>query len=159
MNAYDQLEPWIQQFVDHYVAQGGDNAQAAFAKVKPNTKDPKSGGKRLMAMPLVIAAINERMTRRRELIELDEKWVLDRLRQIVDRCMQAEPVKDSKGEPTGEFKFDSSGANRALELIGKHFAMFTDKLKVSDLDDLTDDQLNERIRQAEREAGISATTH
>ena len=34
-------------------------------------------------------------------------------------CMQAEPVIVG-GEPTGEYKFDSSGANKALELVGKH---------------------------------------
>lgn len=144
MSAYEQLEPWIQQFVDHYVAQGGDNAQAAFAKVRLSSKDPRSGAKRLMAMPLVGAAINERMKRRRELIELDEKWVLDRLRQMVERCMQAEPVRDAKGEPTGEFKFDSSGANRALELIGKHFAMFTDKIDATvEHKDITDEPMTD----------------
>jgi hypothetical protein len=30
--------------------------------------------------------------------------------------------------PSGYFTFDSTGANRALELLGKHLAMFTDKI-------------------------------
>jgi len=34
-------------------------------------------------------------------------------------------------EPSGEYKFDSSGANRSLELIGRHFKMFTDKVELS----------------------------
>lgn len=37
----------------------------------------------------------------------------------------------SDGEPTGEYQFDSKGALRALELIGKHLGMYNDKLQVT----------------------------
>ena len=46
--------------------------------------------------------------------------------------MQKIQVFDKKGEPTGEWKFDSAGANRSLELLGRHLGMFTDKFKIVD---------------------------
>jgi len=58
---------------------------------------------------------------------LNRTWVIERLMSVVDRCMQAEPVKDRDGNETGEFKFDSNGANRALQLLGSELGMFTPK--------------------------------
>ena len=48
-------------------------------------------------------------------------------------------VFDSQGKPTGEFRFDAAGANRALESIGKHtsinaFRYVEDNGKPIDLD-------------------------
>ena len=46
--------------------------------------------------------------------------------------MQAEPImiKGENGiEESGEYKFDSAGANKSLELIGKHLRLFTDKIE------------------------------
>lgn len=56
---------------------------------------------------------------------LTRQWVIERLMTVVDRCMQAEPVLDRDGNETGEFKFDSGGANRALQLLGQELGMFT----------------------------------
>lgn len=58
---------------------------------------------------------------------LDREWVISRLMTVVERCMQAEPVKDKDGNETGEYKFDSNGANRALQLLGSELGMFTPK--------------------------------
>jgi phage terminase small subunit len=49
---------------------------------------------------------------------------------VVEHAMDAVPVLDMKGNPTGMWRFDSTGANKALELIGKHLGMFKDKLQV-----------------------------
>lgn len=34
---------------------------------------------------------------------------------------------DSDGNPIGEYRYNGSVANKALELLGKHFGMFLDK--------------------------------
>lgn len=39
--------------------------------------------------------------------------------------MQQEEIRDANGG-TGEFKYEGSVANKALELIGKHLGMFKD---------------------------------
>jgi len=70
---------------------------------------------------------------------LDTFYVLKNLKSVVERCMQAEVVVDREGSPIVQvdeegnlaaiYKFEHSGANKALELIGKHVGMFNDKVK------------------------------
>ncbi len=67
--------------------------------------------------------------------EISVKEIIRKLKIVVDRCMQEIEVRDKKGNPTGEWQFDSAGANRSLELLGKHLAMFTDKFNMTN-DDL-----------------------
>lgn len=75
---------------------------------------------------------------------LDRSWVISRLMTVTERCMQAEPVmvrgEDGDMVPSGEYRFDASGANRALELLGKTMRMFDGKEsnEGSDLDNLSD---------------------
>jgi len=71
--------------------------------------------------------IAERQAALREKTLISTEWVINRLKEISDRCMQAEPVmirtEDGMVE-SGEYKFDSSGANKATELIGRHIGIF-----------------------------------
>ena len=46
--------------------------------------------------------------------------LLNQAVKVHNRCMQHEEVTDREGASTGEFKFEHSGANKALEIIGKH---------------------------------------
>lgn len=55
---------------------------------------------------------------------VNKQWIVERFKDISDRCVQAEPVLDSNGIPTGEYKFDSSGANKATEMLGKIIGVF-----------------------------------
>lgn len=67
-------------------------------------------------------------------LNLSQEWVLERLKAISDRCMQTEAVMvwvDGEQVPSGEYKFDSSGANKATELIGKHLGMFPTKVDMT----------------------------
>ena len=58
---------------------------------------------------------------------LTQDWVLGRLREVAERCLQHEAVRDRKGDPTGEYTFNVTGANKALELIGRHLGMFAER--------------------------------
>src|SRR5699024_39280 len=92
-------------------------------------------GSRLLTNANVLARIKELKDKRADELELDAYWVLKRLKDISDRSMQMEPVMQfdpALGEmvETGEFQFDSNGANRATELIGKHIGMFDPKLQL-----------------------------
>ncbi|SEC70796.1 hypothetical protein SAMN05444161_1674 [Rhizobiales bacterium GAS191] len=57
---------------------------------------------------------------------IDRLWVLARLVDNVNRAMQGKKVT-ARGAPTGEYRYDGSVANRALELIGKELGMFVER--------------------------------
>ncbi len=68
---------------------------------------------------------------------LTKAWVIERLTTVAERALQAKPVLNRKGEPVmvetpagtlaPAFVFDSGGANRSLELLGKELGMFVDR--------------------------------
>ena len=81
---------------------------------------------------------------RQEILEelgLDTYYVLKGLKSVAERCMQGEQVTDRDGSPvfiqgpdeqySALYKFEHAGANKALELIGKHVGMFSDKLEIT----------------------------
>jgi len=107
----------------------------AFPRTKKENTASTSANK-LLKKPEIHAYLQLKLREAEEATDLDEKWVLRRLRTISDRCMVAEAVEAFDPDmkmmvPTGEYKFDSSGANKSTELIGKHFKMFTDKIDVN----------------------------
>jgi len=59
---------------------------------------------------------------------ISREWVVERFKNISDRCVQAEPVMIPDGSggwmESGEYKFDSSGANKATEMLGKIIGVF-----------------------------------
>lgn len=70
---------------------------------------------------------------KRTLINAD--YVLNNLREVVERSMQRAPVTNMKGEQIIDdegnhlWAFDAKNANRALELLGKHLGLWTDKVQ------------------------------
>lgn len=61
---------------------------------------------------------------RAERVKVDGDWVVEKLIENVNRCMQATPVVDFYGHETGEYTYDASAANQALRLLGMHFGIF-----------------------------------
>lgn len=118
---------------------------------------------RLFKKPNIIARITELMDERAKRMEINQDWVILNLKQVHDRAMQVEPVMSwdyeaKEMKPTGEYVFDSNGANKALELIGKHLNMFN-KVDVSGKIDmangLTPDQFNQLLQAAKGNAPSS----
>lgn len=81
----------------------------------------------LRNIPAAGARVEEKFVEVMSDIAAERKWVLSSLKNVAKRCMQAEPVLDSKGTPKGQYTFQASGANRALELLGKEYGMFVDR--------------------------------
>ncbi|MGJ9460298.1 terminase small subunit [Oceanobacillus sp. CF4.6] len=111
------------------------NATQAAIRAGYSEKTANAQASRLLANVKVSARIKELKEKRAEKLELDAYWVLKRLKDISDRSMQAEPVmtfdyEEKEMVPTGEYQFDSNGANKATELIGKHIGMFDPKLQI-----------------------------
>lgn len=127
-----KLTPKQEAFIREYMVDL--NATQAAIRAGYSGKNTDKIGSQLLGKSRVKAAIIEAQKERAERVQLDADWVLARLKLISDRCVQGEPVLDREGNSTGEWKFDSAGANRATELIGKHLAMFTDKQEVTGKD-------------------------
>lgn len=132
-----------ERFAQEYVKNGG-NASAAYrvvysAKGKESTINRSA--KELMDNPTIAARIaGLRAVVTQQAIEeatVDRAWVLSRLKTVTERCLQAAPVLDRKGlpvlveTPEGDlvpaFMFNSMGANRSLELLGKEIGMFVER--------------------------------
>jgi phage terminase small subunit len=123
-----------EMFIKEYMVDLNATQAATRAGYSKNTA--KEIGYENLTKPHILARIEELKNERAEKLQVDAEWVLKRLMQISDRCMQAEPVlefdyEEKKLVETGEYKFDSNGANKATELIGKHLGMFKDKLEVN----------------------------
>lgn len=80
----------------------------------------------LVTMPEVRAEIDKGISEAAQRAGVTRQWVIEKLKEVALRCLQGEPVLDKLGHETGEWKFDSGGANRALELIGKHLRLWGD---------------------------------
>lgn len=88
--------------------------------------------------PEIRTRIAELMDERSKRTLVDADFVVQNLIEVSQRCLQKVPVMkwnhelkemvqdtDENGNPI--WAFDSQGANRALELLGKHLKMYTDK--------------------------------
>lgn len=109
------------------------NATQAATRAGYSKKTAKSQGQRLLTNVDIAENIQELMSNRSEKVEISSDWVLESLKSVANRCMTAEQVmvRGANGmEPSGEYKFDSAGANKSLELIGKHLKLFTEKIEV-----------------------------
>lgn len=58
---------------------------------------------------------------------LTKAWVIETLMENVAKAMQAKAMTDDEGNTIGEFQYQGSVANKALELLGKEIGMFVDR--------------------------------
>lgn len=124
------LTPKQQRFVVEYLIDLNATQAAIRAGYKADNADVT--GPRMLGNVGVAAAIEAIRKVRTEASELNEQWVMDRLRENVERSMVAVPVMefdhDSKQMvETGEYTYQGNVANKALELIGKHRGMFVER--------------------------------
>ena len=121
-----------QAFVDEYLIDLNATQAAIRAGYSLNTAAEM--GWENLRKPRIKEAIDEILNKRSEKLHISAEYVLGSLKTIAERCMQGEPVMRKEGNEwveTGEWKFDSNGANKSLELLGKHLKLFTEKLEHS----------------------------
>lgn len=87
---------------------------------------------------------------------LDREWVLSRLMTVVERCMQAEPVLDKKGNETGIYEFDAMGANAALKMLGDTMGLFkpAETKPGDEFNELSDEDITRIVQQLGQETGL-----
>jgi phage terminase small subunit len=110
------------------------NATQASIRAGYSEKSAGTQGAENMQKPLILERIAELRAEQSARTLVDADYVVKGLLEVHQRCMQAEAVTgrvDGQQQDTGEFKFEHSGANKSLELLGRHLGIFNDKLKVA----------------------------
>ena len=135
------LTPKQQRFISEYLVDL--NATQAAIRAGYAKKSADVEGSRLLVNAKVSAAIAAAQAKRSERTEIDADYVLASIVETMERCKQAEPVTYQNGEPVmidtpaGEiapaYKFDAGAVLKGAELLGRHLAMFTDRLQVEPL--------------------------
>ncbi len=117
------------------------NATQAAIRAGYSRNSARQIGQENLSKPVVAAAVAEAKRERSDSTKIDAEYVLKRLHQIVERCLQEvkpalhsktrQPMKDEDGNAL--YTFNAAGANQALALLGKHtdVAAFKDRLEVS----------------------------
>lgn len=141
-----KLTPKQQLFVSEFLKTGNATEAARKAGYKGNEETLRSIGKENLTKPPIKRAIDEKNQKRNERLELEEDFELKKAMKLLEMCMEpekvynpfsGEPVKDVDGNYV--MKFDSKGANTALQTIAKLRGKFVQKLEVGMADNLFED--------------------
>jgi phage terminase small subunit len=147
MSTKIELTAKQKRFCDEYLIDL--NATQAAIRSGYSQKTAKEIGYEHLTKPHIREYIEEKQKRLEIKTEISQEWVVNNLKYIAERCMQADAVRDKEGNATGEWTFQHSGANKALELIGRHLGMFNDKLDIGGVESLKA-QIEEDKKLAQR---------
>lgn len=118
------------RFADLYVIY--NNIGKAAEEAGCQAVNPRINGWQMLQYPEVQEYVEKRQAEIAEKAEVDAIWVRKRFKEISDRCMTAEPVMikvDGIWVESGEYQFDSGGANKATENLGKIIGVFKEDNK------------------------------
>ena len=125
------LSPKQARFVEQYLLDL--NAADAARRAGYSKRTAKQKGYELREMPKIQAAIAAAIQARSERTKVDQDWIVERLVENVERAMTVEPVMVG-GKETGEYTYQGSVANKALELLGRHAGMFPNRHELTGKD-------------------------
>jgi phage terminase small subunit len=103
------------------------NATQAAIRAGYSEKTAKEIGCENLTKPNIQEYVQSLLEERSKRTEIDADYVLYGIKEVVERCIQAEPVL-MDGQPTGEYRFEHTGALKGYELLGKHLKLFTEKV-------------------------------
>jgi phage terminase small subunit len=116
------------KFVYEYIKDG--DAKRALLAAGWQGKNVATAASRLLHKPGIRREIESELENIRDATRVTKAYVVAKLKKVAERSMQEEPVYEWNGRekvPTGEYQFDSQGANKSLELLGKSLGIFIDK--------------------------------
>lgn len=128
------------RFVEEYLVDL--NATQAAIRAGYSEKTAYSIGVENLRKPEIKKAIDEAQNKRSERTQLTQDEVIADLRELRDICMGRKPVRVTevvKNNQKGTalpvqveiFALEPTGAGKALDLLGKHLGMFSQKVEVS----------------------------
>ncbi len=135
VNKERELNSRQRRFVEEYLVDR--NATRAATQAGYSKKTAYSIGQRLLKQVEIKAFIDSKEEKIIEELEISQKYVLKTILDTVERCRQAKPVLNKKGEQVycenleGDvvpaYKFDSGAVLKGSELLGKFLGIFNEK--------------------------------
>lgn len=127
-----KLTPKQSMFIKEYLIDM--NATQAAIRSGYSEKTAFVIGNENLNKPYIKEEIDKALALREKKLDITADYILGNIKKIGERCMQEEPVMKFDSDikqmvETGEYKFDSSGALKAMELLGKNQKLFTDKVE------------------------------
>lgn len=126
------------KFIEEYLIDL--NGEQACLRAGYSKKSARGTASTLLANPNIFREITARQAKRQERTEITADYVISGIVDTIERCKQAKPVTDRKGNPVltetadgsmaPAYKFDSASVLKGYELLGKHLGLFTDKLEL-----------------------------
>lgn len=117
MGESSELTAKQKQFCEEYIIDL-NGAQAAI-RAGYSEKTAKQTASENLTKPNIQEYLRELQQKRQKRTAINQDYVLNKLQKVAEICTT----------PNNKGCIDSSGATKALELLGKHFAMFTDVVK------------------------------
>lgn len=110
------------QFCEEYIIDLNGTQAAIRAGYSAKTANEQAA--QLLAKLNIQEYICELKNKRSERVKYSQDELMRDILEVKNRCMQANPVLDKEGNETGIWKFDSNGANKALDMLAKHVGFY-----------------------------------
>lgn len=110
------------QFCEEYIIDL--NGTQAAIRAGYSKKTARAIANELLTKLDVQEYICELKNKRSERVKYSQDELMCDILEVKNRCMQANPVLDKEGNETGIWKFDSNGANKALDMLAKHVGFY-----------------------------------
>ena len=110
------------QFCEEYIIDLNGTQAAIRAGYSSKTANEQAA--QLLAKLSIQEYICELKNKRSERVKYSQDELMRDILEVKNRCMQASPVIDKEGNETGIWKFDSNGANKALDMLAKHVGFY-----------------------------------
>ena len=129
-----QLKRQQERFCQEYVVDYNGTQAAIRAGYKENSARKQAS--RLLTNEDILTRVHELQKDQLDRLAISQDYVVLQLLETYKCCREPSPVmrydpSTGEMEETGIYQFDSKGVLRALELLGKHLGMFSDKVQVS----------------------------
>lgn len=147
------------------LASGATHRKAYIDAGFAGSLDPAKAGQKMATMKWckdgleVLYQVKTRRTKHDSWLHKD--FVLSTTKAHLDRCMQAVPVLDKKGQETGVWKYEATAVTNTLRMIGPEVGLFNPEKKsrhgqLDPLDNMNEKQLIQFIGHTLKDLGPGA---
>lgn len=147
--AKQNLTPKQEKAVQEFLINGGNKTAAyrvAYSTSNMKESTINENACRLFANSKVKARLEALQAKLEVKSEVNREWLQEKAKQLIERSLEAEPILTKSGDFTGEFRYDSAGAAKGIDIINKMQGNYAPKKKdvkttvvIKTIDDIYED--------------------